>query len=110
MTGIISPLEELAPDPVEPPTDLEAIRDLVLKAHPDVVPELVQGDSIGAILASVEPAQSAYARLSTTFQPATLTPVPNVPAGGNPPIVIDLDRLPASEKIKRGLASSRRTV
>ena len=108
MTGIISPLEE--PNVVETDGlyDLTAVRDLVLKAHIDVVPELIQGDSIAALLASVEPAQSAYARIASSIKPTVGNAVPNVPAGGNPPVVIDVESLPASEKIKRGLVSLRR--
>ena len=70
MTGIISPLED--PEIEEPVEfdDLGAVRELVLRAHSDVVPELVQGDSIQAILASVEPAQSAYTRIATSIEPA----------------------------------------
>jgi hypothetical protein len=110
MTGLISPLEE--PGVTEPELeafdDLGAVRELVLKAHADVVPELVKGDSIASLLASVESAQTAYARIASTLKPATSTTTPSVPAGGNPPVIVDLDRLPASEKIKRGLATFRR--
>ena len=108
MTGIISPLEESGVAEPEVFDDLSAVRDLVLKAHADVVPELIQGDSIAALLASVEPAQSAYTRIASTIRPTVGSALPNVPAGGSPPVVIDLDRLPASEKIKRGLVSLRR--
>jgi hypothetical protein len=110
MTGIISPLEE--PGVVETESeafdDLGAVRELVLKAHADVVPELVQGNSIASLLASVESAQVAYARIASTLNPASTNSTPSVPAGGNPPVIVDLDRLPASEKIKRGLATFRR--
>ena len=108
MTGIISPLEEPGADETAGQNDLSAVRDLVLKAHVDVVPELVQGDSIAALLASVEPAQSAYARIASSIKPSVGSAIPNVPAGGNPPVVIDVESLPASEKIKRGLVSLRR--
>jgi hypothetical protein len=129
MTGRISPLEPSddspAPDPVEAPaqtgdapreasreaSDLAAVRELVLRAHPDVVPELIGGQSVAAVLASVEPAQAAYARLAEQVTanragepPAPVAPAaPNVPAGGSPPVPVDPERLPAAEKIRRGI-------
>lgn len=85
--------------------DLEAIRELVLRAHPDVVPELVAGETIADLIASVEPARAAYARLADALGQTPPVAAP-VPAGGGAPIAIDPDRLPAAEKIRRGLASS----
>lgn len=49
-------------------SDLAVIRDLLLKAYPDVVPDLVNGDSTASLLASVEPAREAYARVLATIQ------------------------------------------
>lgn len=85
--------------------DFDAVRELVLRAHPDVVPDLVTGDSIADLIASVEPARAAYARLADAIAQARPTGAP-VPAGGGAPITIDPDRMPAAEKIRRGLASS----
>jgi hypothetical protein len=80
----------------------------VLRAHPDVVPELIAGDSIEALLASVEPAEAAYRRIAARLlHPATPQPVPSVPAGGGRPASIDAERLPADEKIRRGLTTRR---
>ena len=44
--------------------DLGKVRELVLKAHPDVVPDLVRGSSVDELIASVEPARSAYQRIA----------------------------------------------
>ena len=44
----------------QPVADLGKVRELVLRAHPDVVPDLVAGSSVDELLASVEPARSAY--------------------------------------------------
>lgn len=89
-------------------TELAAIRELVLRAHPDVVPELIAGDSIEALLASVGPAEAAYQRIAERFpQPAPPPPPPSVPAGGGQPALIDAERLPADEKIRRGLTTRR---
>ena len=68
-------------------TELERVRDLVLQAHPDVVPDLVRGDSLDALLASVEPARTAYQQIAERVRgtgdgrstTAILTP-PAVPA------------------------------
>lgn len=115
MPEFISPLElsqeEISPDSQGAlhEVDLDAVRDLVLRAHPDVVPELVAGDSVAALLASVEPARSAYVRLAEAWGEAQPRPV-SVPAGGGAPLPIDPEKIPSAEKIRRGLqAASRRT-
>jgi len=57
--------EMTTPAGVEPAgTDLGKVRDLVLKAHPDVVPDLVRGGSVDELIASVEPARGAYQRIA----------------------------------------------
>ena len=48
----------------QPLADLGKVRELVLKAHPDVVPDLVAGSSVDELLASVELARSAYQRIA----------------------------------------------
>lgn len=89
-------------------TDLAAVRELVLRAHRDVVPELVAGESVEALMASVEAAQAAYRRIVERFpQPDPAPSAPSVPAGGDRPAPIDPERLPAGEKIRRGLAHRR---
>ncbi len=109
---MISPLEaaedeqaigELEEGPDQPPAELDAVREMVLRAYPDVVPELVAGDSVAALLASVEPARSAYARLAETWAGSRDAASAPVPAGGGAVIAVDPDRLPAAEKIRRGL-------
>ena len=79
-------------------------RELARKAHPDAVAELIDGNDVETIAASIEPARAAYARLREELsreQPA------RVPAGGMSPAV-DPDRLPAAEKIRRGIAVTKR--
>lgn len=83
-----------APDPI-----LAAIRDLVLKAYPNVVPEMVTGESVDDLLASVGPASDAYTRLADSLQPAP----PTVPAGASTPAALDPERMPATLKIQLGL-------
>ena len=47
-----------------PGAELGKVRDLVLKAHPDVVPDLVRGNSVDELISSVEPARTAYQRIA----------------------------------------------
>ena len=89
--------------------DLGRVRDLVLQAHPDVVPDLVRGDSLDALLASVEPARTAYQQIAERVRgtgegrsPASPTP-PAVPAGGTR-AALDPSSLSPVTKIARALA------
>jgi len=112
MTGIIDPLELTGAEP-EPaivreaagvsPETLERVRELVLLAHPEVVPELVRGVSLTELLASVKPAHQAYTDLAARFQPDEAPPILQVPAGGTGPAPVDLDRIPTAEKLRRGI-------
>ncbi|MDQ3694676.1 MAG: hypothetical protein M3464_13770 [Chloroflexota bacterium] len=84
--------------------ELAAVRELVLRAHPDVVPELVAGSNVGELVASVEAARAAYRRVAETVgAPGP----PRVPAGDTPRVAVDVELLPAAEKIRRGLGSRR---
>lgn len=118
MTGFIDPLEmasvdseaEVAPDAAtSPPDTLEQVRNLVLLAHPEVVPELVHGASLTELLASVEPAHRAYAELVARLHvdapspAAQAQPTHQVPAGGAVPAPLDLERMPTAEKLRRGI-------
>lgn len=87
--------------------DLAAVRELARRAHPDAVPELIGGENLAEVMASVEPARAAYRRIAAAIAtpPVPPSPVPTVPAGSAPPLVIDLDALPTTEKIRRGLAA-----
>jgi hypothetical protein len=94
---------------VQEMNDITAVREVVLSAYPDCVPELVQGDTVAELLASVEPARAVYARVAATVPTpvdAVSTPPP-VPAGGSR-AVIDPGDLPAAEKVRRGIANHRR--
>ena len=95
--------------------DLAAVRTVVLAAHPDTVPELVGGDSVAALLASVGPAREAFARVVATVRdpaaagaaqaamgptvPSRPAVVPAVPAGSSPALAIDPDLIPPAEKL-----------
>lgn len=93
---------------VQETNDLAAVRAVVLNAYPDCVPELVQGETVQALLDSIEPARAAYARVAASVPvPETHTVPPAVPAGGGS-AVIDPGDLPAAEKVRRGIANQRR--
>jgi hypothetical protein len=89
--------------------ELARVREVVLRAHPDVVPELVQGATLDELLGSVEPAQAAFAAVSERVKPAdpvAAPPVapPAVPAGAGT-AAIDPGTLPAHELIRRGIVT-----
>jgi hypothetical protein len=107
--------------------ELGKVRELVLKAHPDVVPDLVRGSSVDELIASVEPARSAYQRiadqvratesgvgspesevLAPDAQPPASDPIvaqpPVVPAGGASNVA-DPGDLGPTTKIAQALAA-----
>ena len=86
--------------------ELAAVREVVLRAHPDAVPELIGGATITEVLASVEPARAAFARISERLKPAGSAP-PVVPAGAGR-VVVDPATLPSGELIRRGVGERRR--
>jgi hypothetical protein len=102
-------------------TDLGKVRELVLKAHPDIVPDLVVGSSVDELIASVEPARTAYHRIadqvrgtesevSSDVRPRTSDPIvvqpPHVPAGGGSNVAEPSDLGPTT-KIAQALAARR---
>lgn len=99
-------MDAIATDEIIPETnDLTTVRDLILRAHPDVVPELVSGGTIAELTAAIEPARAAYERIAEgvrSQETAVRETPPAVPAGGAP-MVIDLDRLPTAELLRRGV-------
>ena len=86
--------------------ELALVREVVLRAHPDVVPELISGGTVAELLASVDPARAAYARIVEQRPVAVETP-PAVPAGAATS-AIDPSTLPAQELIRRGVEAERR--
>jgi len=105
MDGEVVPAGEEAAGMTE--EELAAVRELALRAHPDAVPELVGGGSVAEVVASLEPARAAYRRVAEAVgaaAPASAPVAPAVPAGAAPALAVDVDGLPAAEKIRRGLA------
>ena len=67
--AVTTPVPAIA-DSQQPQGDLGKVRELVLKAHPDVVPDLVRGSSVDELIASVEPARGAYQRIADQVRDA----------------------------------------
>ena len=97
--------------------DLAKVRELVLAAHPGVIPELVQGDTFEALIGSVEAAEAAYQRIveaakaeqAAASSAAAAPPVsPGQPANGNRTFVINVEELSSEAKIAEGLRRARR--
>jgi hypothetical protein len=82
--------------------DVAVVRDLILNAYSDLVPELVRGDTIKEVIASVDLARRAFGAVASRV--ATESRVPRVPAGApsraQPTSMSDLS--PAA-KISEGL-------
>lgn len=91
-------------------SELDAVRAVVLAAYPDSVAELIRGETVPELLASIEPARAAYARVAESVAVAiepVVASAPVVPAGGGS-AVVDPSALPAAEKVRRGIAGHRR--
>jgi hypothetical protein len=52
------------------------LRDVLVAANPEVVPELIGGGDLDALLASVETARAAYARVKETAVRSALAAIP----------------------------------
>jgi hypothetical protein len=79
------------------------VRELILKANPDLVADMVRGETLTELMDSVEPARAAYQRIVETVR--SVAPV--VPAGGAGGAMV-IEDLSADGLIKRGLATARR--
>jgi len=79
------------------------IRDLLLQAHPDAIPDLVQGDTLGELLDSVTSAEQIFAKVAQVIDArrAKQTP-PSVPAGGIAPLA-NLDHATPDTLIRTAL-------
>lgn len=80
--------------------DLDGVRELILKAYPDIVPELLVGESVDGLLASVPAARDAYSRIAATIQEQSPAQIPTG-SGRRPPI--DPEGLSPESKIRAGL-------
>lgn len=86
--------------------DAALLRELIVGANPDVVPELIQGASLREMLASLPAARAAYTRVAEAAVAAATPPVPSGSAiRSRQPNVADLS--PAA-KIRAALDAARR--
>lgn len=69
---------EAAAEPEPEADDAGLLRDLIVRAHPDAIPELIRGASLREMLESLPEAQAAFARVA---QAATAQAKPPVPSG-----------------------------
>ncbi|MCX7623834.1 MAG: hypothetical protein N2Z82_08805 [Thermomicrobium sp.] len=93
-----APAADAAPAATVP---LDALRALVLRAYPDAPPELVQGDSLAALVASAERAVELRQRLLAEAQSVVPPVAAGAPRRGSEP---DAGRLSPFEKIARAIA------
>ena len=80
----------------------ERYRDLVVRTEPALTAELIAGDSIDAVEASVEAARTMVGRIRTHIE--TQAHAGRVPAGAPPRSGPDLSVLSPEQKIRYGLA------
>lgn len=94
------------PETPDAPDELALARELVLKAHPETVQELVAGHSLAELLASVPAAEAAYARIAQATRGAT-NPAATVPGGGAVrSAAVNVEGLGPLAKIRAGLSQS----
>jgi hypothetical protein len=86
--------------------DMSQVRDLVLAAHPDVVPEMVQGATFDELMASVEPARTAYQRIAEEAGRARPTPRVAAQPGQRSVSLAEVESLSPLGKISEGLRRS----
>lgn len=89
-----------APTPLVP-EDRDTLAVALRAMHPEAVPELITGDTVAALLASVAPAKEAYTRVRRTV--AAHAPVGAGGGGRDAATVLAFDRLSPFEKILHGL-------
>ena len=96
--------------------DISALRDKIAAMTPNIIPELLTGNSIAELTASLESSRAIFERymgtpaapaaVEVTQVTATKDPEPAPPAvpSGGASFTDDIDKLPATELIRRGLA------
>jgi hypothetical protein len=97
------------PDTPDTPDELALARELVLRAHPEVVEELIGGNSLAELLASVPAAEAAFARVIATTRAAATRDAtrPAVPGGGAVRSAgVNVEGLGPLAKIRAGLGQS----
>ncbi len=98
----------IEPAVVDVETEVAMIRELVYQAHPDVVRELLVGQTLTDILASIEPARAAYQRVVERVEGALERErAASTPSGGGavtrPAPVPDGATLTTTQRLRLGL-------
>lgn len=111
--------DEASPNPVsvpdaaadiaqpEPGTDIALARELVIRAHPAAVQELITGNSLAELLASVPVAEAAFTRITEAArEEVTRASAARVPGGGGVRSAgSNIDGLGPLAKIRAGLGN-----
>ena len=104
-TSVQAPEPDDASTP-EPADERLLARELILKAHPEIVPELVTGETLAEMLASISAAEAAYARVVATAR-QTAAQSTAVPGGGAVRSAgVNVEGLGPLAKIRAGLDRS----
>lgn len=77
----------------------QMLRATLAAAHPDAIPELIGGETVGELVASLETAKAAYHR---TIERTKAT-MPVAAGGGGRPVGVDVAKLSPLAKISVGL-------
>jgi 5,10-methenyltetrahydromethanopterin hydrogenase len=77
----------------------QTLRATLAAAHPDTVPELIGGETVGEMVASLEAAKAAYQRTVERARAA----IPVAAGGGGRPVGVDVAKLSSLAKISMGL-------
>ncbi len=77
----------------------QTLRATLAAAHPDTVPELIGGETVGEMVASLETAKAAYQRTIERTKAA----MPVAAGGGGRPVSVDVSKLSPLAKISMGL-------
>ncbi|MDQ6831791.1 MAG: hypothetical protein M3008_00200 [Chloroflexota bacterium] len=77
----------------------QTLRATLASAHPDTIPELIGGETVGEMVASLETAKAAYQRTIERTRAA----MPVAAGGGGRPVGVDVTKLSPLAKISVGL-------
>lgn len=97
--------QQAAAEPV-PAVDAGKLRELVLRAHPEAIPELVQGETLEELEASARLATEVYRRIAESVRETVAREAAaSVPAGqpGRQAYPLNIESLSPAAKIAEGL-------
>ncbi|MCA1670579.1 MAG: hypothetical protein LC793_25000 [Thermomicrobia bacterium] len=77
----------------------QTLRATLAAAHPDAIPELIGGETVGEMIASIETAKAAYQRTIERTKAA----IPVAAGGGSRAVGVDVSKLSPLAKISAGL-------